>query len=98
MDIQLLAAPPARPESGKGHPDQEPSPSRSDVDARPALPPLSANGLNCSRSLKESPDWGSMPIVDKSEPLGWMVRRRRQSADLTLEQLSEASGVSDRAL
>jgi transcriptional regulator with XRE-family HTH domain len=32
------------------------------------------------------------------EPLGRMVRRFRLRADLTLEQLSEASGVSDRAL
>jgi transcriptional regulator with XRE-family HTH domain len=32
------------------------------------------------------------------EPLGRMVRRLRLDADLTLEQLSENSGISDRAL
>jgi transcriptional regulator with XRE-family HTH domain len=32
------------------------------------------------------------------EPLGRMVRRLRTDADLTLERLSEASGISDRAL
>ena len=32
------------------------------------------------------------------EPLGPMVRRLRLDADLTLERLSEASGISDRAL
>jgi transcriptional regulator with XRE-family HTH domain len=33
-----------------------------------------------------------------AEPLGRMVRRLRLDADLTLERLSEASGISDRAL
>lgn len=32
------------------------------------------------------------------EPVGRMVRRLRLDADLTLERLSEASGISDRAL
>ena len=61
------------------------TPGAADVRSRGPRPPV-------------GPHPASIRGAPAAEPLGRMVRRLRLDADLTLERLSEASGISDRAL
>jgi transcriptional regulator with XRE-family HTH domain len=75
--------PPRRPQ-----PRWEPGPAHADV-SDPRSPPSNVQLLN---------EWRGREGSTVPEPVGPMVRRFRMRAALTLERLSELSGISDRAL
>jgi len=98
MDTHVVDESQARGDPGERRENEGLAPSRSDVDLQRAFLSSSVSDLNLSRSPTGSSASGASRALVCPEPLGRMVRRLRLEANLTLEQLSEASGISDRAL